>query len=312
MFTRLKGTATDLLYAASLVIGIVAVAFLLFQAFPGDPARLTLGPGASVEAVQSLRDGWGLNRPLGERFAAYLTALARLDLGTTYRDNRSVSSLVVEKFSVTASIGLRAALIALSASYLIHLFAFCIPQFRCLARGVSALVAIPSFLAAILGGLLISNIAPGIAISRTGDNAWNDYWLPVCILAIFPVALLTRVLVQKMDEGRRTLFFRAQQAAGFSDFHLFHRCLLRPAMVSWLAALFNYLSLLFLATMIVEIIFTIPGVGQLLATAVQRSDFPLIQGILVLNGVFFILLHFISEQIYRILTPGLATGGSAQ
>ena len=174
------------------------------------------------------------------------------------------------------------------------------------------MVAIPSFLAAILGGILVSILAPGIALSRTGDRVWNDYWLPVCILAIYPVALLTRVLVRKIDDGRRTLYFQAQAAAGFSNFHLFNRCLLRPALVSWLAALFNHLSLLFLATMIVEIIFTIPGVGQLLALAVQRSDFPLIQGILVLNGVFFIVLHFLSEQVYKSLNPAVRAGRSSR
>ena len=312
MIAWIKRTSRDILYAVSLVVGIVAIAFLLFQAFPADPARLALGPGASVESVERLREGWGLNRPIAERFIVYLADLARFDLGSTYRDNRSVSLLVVEKFAVTASIGLRASFIALASSYLIHLLAFCFPQFRFFAAGVAAMVAIPSFLAAILGGLLVSLLAPGISLSRTGDSVWNDYWLPVCILAIYPVALLTRVLVQKMEDGRHTLYFRAQKAAGFSDFHLFHRCLLRPALVAWLAALFNHLSLLFLATMIVEVIFTIPGVGQLLALAVQSSDFPLIQGVLVLNGVFFILLHFLSEQIYRFLNPALLAGGVAR
>jgi len=312
MLAWLKRTTADLLYAGSLIVGIVAIAFFFFQAFPTDPARLALGPGAGAETVERLRDGWGLNRPLGERFISYIGGLARLDLGTTYRDNRSVSLQIGEKFAVTASIGLRASLLALAASYLIHLLAFCVPRLRFLAGGVATMVAIPSFLAAILGGILVSILAPGIALSRTGDRVWNDYWLPVCILAIYPVALLTRVLVRKIDDGRRTLYFQAQAAAGFSNFHLFNRCLLRPALVSWLAALFNHLSLLFLATMIVEIIFTIPGVGQLLALAVQRSDFPLIQGILVLNGVFFIVLHFLSEQVYKSLNPAVRAGRSSR
>jgi len=203
------------------------------------------------------------------------------------------------------------ALLALAGSYLLHLLAFLVPGGRFLVHTVSGLVAVPSFLSAILAGLLVSLFVPGIALSRTGNNVWNDYWLPVVILAIYPLALLTRVLIGKMTDGRRTLYFRAQQAAGFSDLHLFHRCLLRPALVTWLAALFNHLSLLFLATMIVEVIFTIPGIGQLLASAVQRSDFPLIQGILVVNGVFFILLNFLSEQLYRSLAPSSAVGHPA-
>lgn len=306
MQKKLQRIGIDLLYAASLIFGIVAVAFLLFQAFPTDPARVALGPQASVEAVERLRVSWGLDRPLPERFVTYLGNALRLDLGASYRDNREVTAQVLDKLVVTASIGLRAAALAFLGSYLLHLGAFLIPQVRFLAHMVSALVAVPSFLAAILAGLAVSIFAPGIALSRTGDNIWNDYWLSVVILAIYPLALLTRVLIGRIADGQRTLYFRAQQAAGFSDFHLFHRSLLRPALVTWLAALFNHLSLLFLATMIIEVIFSIPGIGQLLATAVQRSDYPLIQGILVLNGIFFILLHFFSEQLYRILHPSAA------
>lgn len=311
MISRFNGLASDFLSAASLIVGIVALAFLLFQAFPTDPARIALGPEASRESVERLRQSWGLDRPLHERFASYLANAARFDLGTTYRDGRSVSAQVLDKLAVTASIGIRAALLALVGSYLLHLVAFLVPGGRVLAHAVSGLVAVPSFLSAILAGLLVSLFVPGIALSRTGNNVWNDYWLPVVILAIYPLALLTRVLIGKIADGRRTLYFRAQQAAGFSDLHLFHRCLLRPALVTWLAALFNHLSLLFLATMIVEVIFTIPGIGQLLASAVQRSDFPLIQGILVVNGVFFILLNFLSEQLYRSLTPSSALGPPA-
>ena len=300
---RIRSMSRDLGYCASLVLGIIVLSFLLFQAFPGDPARLTLGPGASEAAVENLRQKWGLDRPLPARLVDYVGGVVRLDLGTTYRDEQSVSRLVMEKFQVTASIGLRAAALALAVSYFVHLIAWMFPAMRWLPSVMAAAVAVPSFLVAILGGLLLATLVPAIALSGRGGDLWTEYSLPVVILAIYPMALMTRVLGRKIVEGRGTLYFQSQEAAGFSRAHLFHRCLLRPAAVSWLAVLFNQLSLLFLATMIVEIIFTIPGSGKLLAQAVQRSDFPLIQGILVFNGVFFILLLFFSEQVYRMLLP---------
>ena len=299
----LRRVSFDLAYGVSLVFGTVLLAFILFQVFPADPARLALGPGASEAAVDNLRERWGLDDPLPVRLSNYLLGVVRLDFGTTFREEQSVSRVVWERFQVTASLGLRAAFLALIGSYLISFLAQVFRTLRWLPAVLSWAVAFTSFLLAILGALLLATLAPSVALTGSEEGLWTAHWLPAVILSIYPMALMLRVLDGKFSEIRKRLYYQAQLAAGFSRLHLFHRVLLRPAAISWLAVLFNQLSLLFLATMIVEVIYTIPGSGQLLTQAVQRGDFPLIQGILVFNGVFFVALFFLSERIYERLSP---------
>ena len=120
----LRATAKHLVHGLSLLTGVICLTFILFNIAPGDPARVQLGPSASQESVQALRKELGLDRPLWQQFVIHVRNVCTLNLGRSFIDGRSVSGEVEEKFAITATIGVQAAILALLGSYGLNLLAF--------------------------------------------------------------------------------------------------------------------------------------------------------------------------------------------
>lgn len=299
-----KFVARHLLHGLSLLAGVLCLSFILFQVAPGDPARVQLGPTASEERVQALRKDLGLDRPLWQQFVAHIRKVVSLDLGKSIFDGRSVSQEVKEKFAITATIGVQAALLALIGSYGLNFLAFFSRRFALFLPVIKAGVLMPVFFTTIFGALLIGWFFPSISLS-SGGSATGPFaqLLPSFIASLYPLAVMTTVLHEKIEEAKRTSFFRAAKAAGCSGMALFHRTVLRPVLVSWLAVWVNQLSLVFFASLVLEVILSIPGTGNLLLNSIQRRDFPVLQGILLINACFFIIVTWVSESTYAFLDP---------
>jgi peptide/nickel transport system permease protein len=289
------------LYAVSLLAGIFLLSFILFEIVPVDPARTLLGPNASTSAVERLRKELGLDRPLLERLIGRADAVAHLDLGKSYFDGRSVSEEVSRKFLVTARIGLQASLLALSASYLLNLFAFLNKPFSRVLPIISLGVVMPAFFTTVFSVTAIGLLFPQISLSAAGGLV--GWWIPSALAALYPLAVLTNVMRENVARTSEGPAYRAARAFGLSSFSLFHRAILRPSAVTWLAVWIAQLSLVFFSSFVLEIILSAPGVGALLLTAIQRRDYPMIQGILLVNASFFILVSFLGELLFSWLDP---------
>ena len=100
-----------------------------------------------------------------------------------------------------------------------------------------------------------------------------------------------------------TDYVRSAFSLGFSRWYIYHVTLLPSLAVSWLAGWVNLLSTVFVASFVIEVIFTIPGVGPLLISAIQQKDYPILQGIVLLNACFFIILAWVSEYLFRYIDP---------
>ena len=296
--------ARHLFQGASLLAGVLCLSFILFQIAPGDPARVQLGPTASQERVQALRKELGLDRPIWQQFFAHVRKVCSLDLGKSIFDGRSVSQEVKDKFAVTATIGLQAALLALLGSYGLNLLAFYSRRFALFLPVINIGVVMPVFFTTIFGALLIGWLFPSISLSSGGNGAGPfSQLLPSVIASLYPLAVMTTVLHEKIKEAKRTNYFRAAQASGSCGMAMFHRTALRPVLVSWLAVWVNQLSLVFFASLVLEVILSISGSGNLLLNAIQRRDFPVLQGILLINACFFIVVTWVSESTYVLLDP---------
>lgn len=296
--------AKHLVYGLSLLFGVLCLSFLLFQVAPGDPARVQLGPSASEERVQALRKELGLDRPLWQQFVTHIRNACILDFGKSIFDGRDVSQEVKQKFAVTATIGLQAGILALLGSYGLNLLAFFSRRFSVFLPIVNIGVLMPVFFTTIFGALLIGWLFPAISLSSGGDGAGPfTQILPSIIASFYPLAVMTTVLHEKIEESKRANYFRAAQASGSCGMALFHRTALRPVLVSWLAVWVNQLSLVFFASLVLEVILSISGTGNLLLNAIQRRDFPVLQGILLINACFFIFVTWVSESTYVVLDP---------
>ena len=290
--------------ALLLLLGAGVLSFILFSIAPGDPARVILGPEASQESVDALREQLGLNQPLLQQGIHHLGRIASLDFGTSISNWRPVLPLVLEKFSITATIGLQAALLSLVASYginlLVHGFPGTVPALGLLRLGV----LMPVFLLTVLGALLVGILFPGISLSSAGARSGPfTQVLPSLLASLYPLAVMTTVLRDGVVTEMGRPGYRAARSLGMGWWPIFHRSLFRPSLLPWLAAWVNQISLVFFASLVLEVILSIPGTGNLLLVAVQTRDYPVLQGLILVNAAFFVVISFLADWVYTALDP---------
>lgn len=299
-----RHAAVSLGNALLLMAGAVFLSFLLFAVAPGDPARIILGPQASEQSVATLRHQLGLDRPLWEQATEHFRRIATLDFGVSIGTGRPVLDLVLEKFAITATIGLQAAFFSLLISYglnlLFHQIPATVPVLGLLRLGV----LMPVFLITVLGAMLVGLLLPQISLSRSGAAAGPfTQLLPSLLASLYPLAVMTAILRDSVAASMDRPGYRAARAAGMGGWRLFHYSLFRPSVVPWLAAWVNQLSLVFFASLVLEVILSIPGTGTLLLTAIQTRDYPVLQGLILVNAAFFIVVAFIAEWSFSALDP---------
>lgn len=307
MAGSVAGTVGHTLRAGTLLCGALVGSFLLFHVVPGDPARVILGVNASEEAVERLSAQLGTDRPIMEQLFHHLGNISRLDLGRSIIDGRSVTAELADKFAVTARLGILAAAFALLGSYLINLFAFYVRSTLPI-RLVNLGVVVPTFFTGLVTALVFGVWFPVVSLSGYGASAvgWPALLLPAAVAALYPTALMTRLLNEKMADAGEADPARAMTSFGFSRWHVFHRAQLRPSAVTWLSAWVNQLSTIFVASFILEVIFSIAGIGPLLIRTIQNKDYPMLQGIILVNAFFFIGLSWLAEIIFQWLDPRVA------
>ena len=291
------------LYYLSLLLGTAIASFLLFHILPADPARVALGPYASQQSVDSLRHELGLDLPPAQQFLHQMRSLAKGDLGKSFVDGRSVATMVLERFRTTASIGLTATMLAFLVSFLVNAAADRWPNWGWLIESGRFASHFPSFVLAILGALAVSAVFP--AVSLGGAGFFSSMMLAAVLAAVHPAAFMSMHLRKQIQSQRLAPHYRAARASGQTGWQLFRRHLLRPSSVAWLAALVNQLGILFFTVILIELTFSIPGVGTLLLQSIQRSDFPTLQGLILVNASLFVFLAIMAEVVYELVDPRL-------
>lgn len=291
-------------HAFLLLLGAAVLSFILFSVAPGDPARVILGPQASEQSVEALRERLGLDVPLTLQAITHLRKVASLDFGTSITTGRPVLPTVLEKFGITATIGLQAAFISLFASYAVNFFVYRYSRAEPLLDFLRLGVLMPVFLLTVIGALLVGLFLPSVSLSGAGAAAGPfTQILPSLLASLYPMAVMTTVLRDDVVQESARPYHRAGRAIGLSGWVLFHRTLFRPALVPWIAAWINQISLVFFASLVLEVILSIPGTGNLLLVSVQSRDYPTLQGLVLVNAAFFVLVSLLSEWAYPALDP---------
>lgn len=283
--------------ALLLLWGAYTLCFLLFNVIPGDPARVMLGVNATPEAVGILREKLGLDRPIAEQYFSGIPSLLSGDFGWSIAESRSVRPLVIDRLGVSGLIGGLACLIALFTSYLVVSAGFLLPMLGWLPALARLWIALPAFLSAVLAAILAGTFLPalplsGYAIERIG---WLGAVAPAAIVGLYPTACMISILDSKIRSASLAPHWRASRAFGASRSQLLHRAGIAPSLDAWAEVWFNQISLVFFTTFLVEIVFSITGIGNLLLVAIQRKDFPLLQGVVLFNVMFFVVVRLLAD-----------------
>lgn len=299
-------------YYLSLCFGIILFSFILFHAVPTDPARVMLGPNAEEAQVSALRVKLGLDKPLSTQFVTYLENVARLDLGSSFIDKRSVRTEVGGKLAITLPLivfSLIIAMVYVGVSIAVEAIGL-----RKSGELVDFLwVTMPTMFSGLLVALLAAYYYPFTSFSGAFTRMSDYLYIlpPAFVLALYPMAVLSRIIRGEIRKIRQSQFILAARARGLSEWEIHRKHILKNALIPFLAALSNQIPILFTSTFIVEIIFSIPGIGSLLVRSLLQRDFPMLEGIVILNGMVVILVYMVFEMIYPLVDPRIKVSRAA-
>jgi peptide/nickel transport system permease protein len=295
-----------LLYAGAVLLGVTVLVFSLLH-LSGDPLTGLLPPGSSPEQTASIRQQYGLDRPLPEQFATFLARAVRGDLGRSWRQGRPALDAVLERLPNT--VALTAAAIALAAAIGLGLGLAAGARPGGFIDGLARLLAaigqsIPGFW---LGAILILAFAVRLRwLPSSGLDGPASLVLPTVALAAYPAAMLTRLLRASLIETLGQDFIRTARAKGLPTRVVVRGHALRNALLPALAFAGLQVGFLLSGAVVIEGVFAYPGIGQLALTAVADRDLPLIQAVALVVAVLIVGLNIAVDILARWLDPRVA------
>jgi len=278
--------------------------FFLVHTIPGDPVVAMLGKMPRLEDIRRLQQAMRLDRPLAEQYIHFIQNLLRLDLGESIIDRRPVISSIRRYFPNTI-------ILASAAMFLAMLIAIPLGMLAALKKKgfwyAGSLVfstvglAIPGFLTGILLIILFSIRLHWLPVSGSGKIQFLI--LPALTLAISLSAFLTRVIQTAVAGELSQPYVLLARAKGLSEFHIFSHHVLRNALIPIITIVGLQLGALLSGTIVIENVFSWPGIGTLLITAIRQRDFPMIQGIALSLAILYLLLNFLVDLSYPMINP---------
>ena len=295
------------------VLFVVSIlVFSLMHLAPGDPASAILGMEATAADLEHLKEELGLNLPLYEQYARWVVGVLHGDLGRSYFMKESVGQAIADHFRPTLSLALFAELIALVLALPAGIYAACRrgrPADRIVMLLSLLALAVPSF---ILGLLLILLLGVLLALFPIGGYAPLEEGLlphlrylvlPALALGSTQAALIARMTRAAMAEVLDQNFIRTLVAKGMRGGNVVGVHALRNALFPILTAVGQSMASLLSGAIVVETVFNIPGLGQLLINSIARRDFAMIQGIVLVVTVICVLVNLLVDLLYGVADP---------
>lgn len=299
---------------ALIPIGFVVtlVTFFIMRLVPGDPAAVLLGPQASLEQIEELRERLGLNRPLVVQYLYWLSGVLRGDLGDSIFLGRSVFQAILERMEPTVTLAVLsvalAAVIGIATglagalkhgTWLDQTFMF---------LGMLGL-SVPNFW---LGFMLSLVFAVNLGwFPAAGYESWTQgigrslpfLILPATALALQQSAAMARMTRSAVLEVMGADYVRTARAKGLKESAVVYRHVLRNSLVPIITVIGLSFSVLMAGAIVVETVFNIPGLGRLVTQSVLRRDYPVIQGVVLLIGTISLTINLVVDIIYGLVDP---------
>ncbi|MBX3641726.1 MAG: ABC transporter permease [Rubrivivax sp.] len=315
--------ARRLLLAAGLVLAVLALNFTLIHSAPGDPAQVIAGEmgGADEAAMASIRKTYGLDRPLPEQFVTYLRRSLSGDLGTSFSYNRPVASLIAERIGPTILLVMTSLLSAIVLGTLLGVWASKRPDsLRSGAITIFSLVgySMPVFWTGILLVILFGKVWPILPIAGMRDvrsigmGGWTAVTdvlqhlvLPATTLGIIYLAQYSRLARTSMLEVLGSDYIRTARAKGVGEASVTFKHALRNAMMPLVTIAGLQFGNLISGAVLVETVFSWPGLGTLALDAILGRDYPTLLGVLTFSAILVIVANLLTDMSYRWIDPRL-------
>jgi len=291
------------------------VLFVLLRLLPGDPASALLGVGATAQQIEAARAQVGSDQPLAVQFVNFIGNLARLDLGSSFVSRASVLGEIGNRMAVTLPLTLIGFTLAMLFAVPLGIIA-AVRADRWYGAAISVVsqlgVAIPVFW---LGILLVTLFSINLRWLPSGGfplRGWSEFnaaaigmILPALTIGIVMGASLLRYVRAATLDVIGSDYIRTARALGASFPEALVRHGLRNGSVPVISILGIELATTFLGAVIIERVFSLPGLGSMLLLAIQQRDYPNVQGVLFVSTLLVLLIGFAADLIQRLLDPRL-------
>ncbi|MCQ2543729.1 MAG: ABC transporter permease [Lachnospiraceae bacterium] len=288
------------------------VIFLIFELVPGDPVLDKLGTRATPESIEALTIKWGLDKPFMVRYFRFVTGIFTLDFGTSYTYGMSVSSLLAEKLIINLFLSVLAIVIVTAVS---------IPLGIYVAKHSGGIVdklfyplnqvamSVPPFILGMfitfIFGVILHLFRPGGYVSYKNDFWGFIYFLifPAIALAIPKIAMCSRLLKSNiLDESKKDYSLTAY-ARGNNTSGLLYKHVLKNAIMPTITFIGMIAADMIVSGIVIEQVFSIPGLGQLLVSSINTRDFPVVEAIVLMIALLIMVISFITDIIHGYLDP---------
>ncbi len=307
----MKQTLTRLALTIPVVWLVVSLVFLLIHLVPGDPILQMLGEGATPADIVALRHAYGLDQPLWKQYLHYWAGVLHGNLGASIRLHETVVNLILARYPYTIALTVAALVLALALSVPAGIVA-AVKRGKWLDQALSVVSLFGLSVPAIALGpvlILVFSILLGW-LPVSGANAtgaatidWHYLILPAVTMGTALAAILTRMVRTAMLEELGQDYIRTARAKGLSETAVVCRHALPNALVPIITIVGLQFGALLAGAIVTETIFSWPGLGRLVVTAIDNRDYALVQGCLLAIGLTYVLVNLATDLVYRRVNP---------
>jgi peptide/nickel transport system permease protein len=267
---------------------------------PGDPAVLMAGEGASKEAIQSLRESLGLDRPLYIQYFDYLIHIFQGDFGVSLKNSKPVLDEILVRLPITMELAFYSILITIVLGMIAGIIS-AVKQYTLTDIGVMIIallgISLPSFWFGLMMMYLFSVKLQILPVA--GWESWQNIILPAVTLGAGGAAIVARMTRSSMLEVIRQDYVRTARAKGLRERVIIYKHALRNALIPVITVVGLQFGALLGGTVIVESIFAINGLGRMIVDSIRMRDLPMVQGGVLVASLIFVIVNLLVDIFYR-------------
>lgn len=292
------------------LVGVILLVFLLFKYFGGDPAEILAGLKASPQQIASLRQQLGLDKPVSEQLWIFVRQVITFDWGRSWTTNEEISNIFRTRLPATLTIMMPILVLDVVLGTICGMAVAYV-------RGslTDRAVMVITTLALSISFLVYVIVAQYVFAFRLGwfpVQGWsNSFWTNLTVFTPLPVMLAVLVGLAPSTRLYRTFFLdemghdyvRTARAKGVAENKILFKHVLRNAMIPILTNIATQLPNIFIGSFLLEIFFSVPGLGREVYNAVNRSDYPVIQAVTVYLAVITMVVNLLTDVLYKVVDP---------
>lgn len=292
------------------ILGVVLLVFFLFKYFGGDPAEILGGLNATPEQIAAIRQQLGLDEPVWYQLWIYLKSVVTFDWGKSWATNEAVSNLFATRLPATLTVMLP--ILILEAIIALPIAMWVAYRRGSIADRTIMVISTVALSISFLVYVIVGQYVFGFQLGWFPVQGWSDsVWTNLVTYAPLPVLLAVAVSLAPYTRLYRTFFLdelghdyvRTARAKGLTENTIMFKHVLRNAMIPILTNIGLALPGVFVGSFLIEVFFSIPGLGREVLLAVNRSDYPVIQAIAVYLAVLTMLINLVVDLMFKLVDP---------